>query len=58
MVTLTTDIDPNISLLELLHSLTYFESTLISINEQPNLPLPSVTIEIPENRVDEFRCTV
>ena len=40
MVTFTTDIDPNISILELLISLTYFESTLISLNEQPNLPLP------------------
>ena len=58
MVTHTTDIDPNISILELLHSLTYFESTLISINEQPNLPLPSITIEIPENRLEEFRNTV
>jgi hypothetical protein len=58
MVTFTTDIDPNISILELLHSLTYFESTLISLNEQPNLPLPSITISIPENRLEEFRQTV
>jgi hypothetical protein len=58
MVTLTTDIDHNISILELLHSLTYFEATLISLNEQPNLPLPSITIEIPENRIEEFRSTV
>ena len=58
MVQLTTDIDPNISILELLISLTYFESTLISLNEQPNLPLPSITISIPENRLEEFRQTV
>mgnify|MGYP000176731724 CR=1 FL=1 len=58
MVTFTTDIDPNISILELLISLTYFESTLISLNEQPNLPLPSITISIPENRLEEFRQTV
>jgi|TARA_B100000809_G_scaffold116397_1_gene114611 hypothetical protein len=58
MVTYTTDIDPNISILELLHSLTYFESTLISLDENPSLPLPSITIEIPENRLEEFRSTV
>ena len=58
MVTFTTDIDPNISILELLISLTYFESTLISLDENPSLPLPSITISIPENRVEEFRSTV
>ena len=58
MVTFTTDIDPNISILELLISLTYFESTLISLNEQPNLPIPSITISITENRLEEFRQTV
>ena len=58
MVTFTTDIDPNISILELLISLTYFESTLISLDENPSLPLPSITISIPENRVEEFRQTV
>ena len=58
MVTFTTDIDPNISILELLNSLTYFESTLISLDENPSLPLPSITISIPENRVEEFRSTV
>ena len=58
MVTYTTDIDPNLSILELLHSLTYFESTLISLDENPSLPLPSITIEIPENRLEEFRSTV
>lgn len=58
MVTFTTDIDHNISILELLRSLTYFEATLISLDEQPNLPLPSITISIPENRLEEFRQTV
>ena len=58
MVTFTTDIDPNISILDILISLNYFESTLISLNEQPNLPLPSITISIPENRLEEFRQTV
>jgi len=58
MVTFTTDIDHNISILELLRSLTYFEATLISLDEQPELPLPSITISIPENRLEEFRSTV
>jgi len=58
MVTFTTDIGHNISILELLRSLTYFEATLISLDEQPELPLPSITISIPENRLEEFRSTV
>jgi len=58
MVTFTTDIDHNISILELLRSLTYFEATLISLDEQPELPLPSITISIPENRLEEFRSMV
>jgi|TARA_B100000959_G_scaffold103881_1_gene109535 hypothetical protein len=58
MVTFTTDIDHNISILELLRSLTYFEATLISLDEQPELPLPAITISIPENRLEEFRSTV
>ena len=58
MVTFTTDIDHNISILELLRSLTYFEATLISLDEQPELPLPSITISIPDNRLEEFRSMV
>ena len=50
MTTYTTDIDPNISVFELFKTLNFFAATLISLNEQPNLPLPSITIEItPDN---------
>jgi hypothetical protein len=50
MTTYTTDIDPNISVFDLYKTLNFFGATLISLNEQPNLPLPSITIKItPDN---------
>jgi hypothetical protein len=52
MTTYTTDIDPNISVFDLYKTLNFFGATLISLNEQPNLPLPSITIKItPENLI-------
>ncbi len=46
----TMDIDPNISIYELFKDLDFFGARFISLNEQPNLPLPSITIEItPDN---------
>ena len=46
----TMDIDPNISIHELFKDLYFFGARFISLNEQPNLPLPSITIEItPDN---------
>jgi len=44
------DIDPNISIHEIFKTLDFFAARFISLNEQPNLPLPSITIEItPDN---------
>jgi len=52
MTTYTTDIYPNISIFDLYKTLNFFGATLISLNEQPNLPLPSITIKItPENLI-------
>jgi hypothetical protein len=52
MTTYTTDIDPNISVFDLYKTLNFFGATLISLNEQSNLPLPSITIKItPENLI-------
>ena len=52
MTTYTTDIDPNISVFDIFKTLNFFGATLISLNEQPNLPLPSITIKItPENLI-------
>jgi hypothetical protein len=52
MTTYTTDIDPNISIFDLYKTLNFFDATLISLNEQSNLPLPSITIKItPENLI-------
>jgi hypothetical protein len=52
MTTYTTDIDPNISIFDLYKTLNFFGATLISLNEQSNLPLPSITIKItPENLI-------
>jgi len=52
MTTYTTDIDPNISVFDIFKILNFFGATLISLNEQPNLPLPSITIKItPENLI-------
>jgi hypothetical protein len=46
----TMDIDPNISIHEIFKTLDFFAARFISLNEQPNLPLPSITIEItPDN---------
>ncbi len=46
----TMDIDPNISIHEIFKTLHFFAARFISLNEQPNLPLPSITIEItPDN---------
>ena len=46
----TMDIDPNISIYEIFKTLDFFAARFISLNEQPNLPLPSITIEItPDN---------
>ena len=46
----TMDIDPNISIHEIFKTLNFFAARFISLNEQPNLPLPSITIEItPDN---------
>ena len=41
----TMDIDPNISIHEIFKTLDFFAARFISLNEQPNLPLPSITIE-------------
>mgnify|MGYP003651206169 FL=1 len=49
MTTYTTDIDPNISIFDLYKTLNFFGATLISLNEQSNLPLPSITIKITPN---------
>ena len=46
----TMDIDPNISIHEIFKTLDFFAARFISLNEQPILPLPSITIEItPDN---------
>jgi hypothetical protein len=54
MITHTMDFDPNISVFELFKTLNFFGATLISLNEQPNLPLPSVTIEITKPNLDKL----
>ena len=48
----TMDIDPNISIYELFKDLDFFGADFVSLNQQPNLPLPSITIKItPENLI-------
>jgi len=58
MITYTTDIDPNISVFELFKTLNFFAATLISLNEQPNLPLPSITIKISESNLEKFKTQI
>lgn len=58
MITYTTDIDPNISIFELFKTLNFFSATLISLNEQPNLPLPSITIKISESNLEKFKTQI
>jgi len=58
MITYTTDIDPNISIFELFKTLNFFSATLISLNEQPNLPLPSITIKISESNLKKFKTQI
>ena len=58
MTTYTTDIDPNISIFELFKTLNFFSATLISLNEQPNLPLPSITIKISESNLEKFKTQI
>jgi len=48
------DFDPNISVFELFKTLNFFGAKLISLNEQPNLPLPSITIEITKPNLDKL----
>ena len=58
MTTYTTDIDPNISIFELFKTLNFFAATLISLNEQPNLPLPSITIKISKSNLEKFKTQI
>lgn len=58
MTTYTTDIDPNISIFELFKTLNFFAATLISLNEQPNLPLPSITIKITPKNLIKFKTQI
>ena len=58
MITYTTDIDPNISIYEIFKTLNFFGATLISLNEQPNLPLPSITIKISESNLEKFKTQI
>lgn len=46
-ITKTFDFDPNITINQLLDFLKSNNSTLISLNPQPSLPLPSITIKFP-----------
>ena len=48
MITKTFDIDPNSTAWDLLAFLKQFNAKLISLNPQPNLPLPSITISFPK----------
>lgn len=47
MITKTFDIDPNSTAWDILDFLKTFNAKLISLNPQPNLPLPSITIKFP-----------
>ncbi len=58
MITHTMDIDPNISIHELFKDLHFFGANFISLNEQPNLPLPSITIEITTDNLKKLKRTI
>ena len=51
MITKTYDIDPNTTAWDLLDFLKTFNAKLISLNPQPNLPLPSITISFPKTNL-------
>lgn len=51
MITKTFDIDPNSTAWDLLAFLKQFNAKLISLNPQPNLPLPSITISFPKTNL-------
>ena len=52
MITKTFDIDPNSTAWDLLAFLKQFNAKLITINPQPSLPLPSITIEFPAKNLN------
>jgi len=54
MTTYTTDIDSSVSVSELFKTLNQFGATLVSLNEQKNLPLPSITIKISQENLILF----
>lgn len=54
-ITKTFDFDPNISVSDLFKFLTQNNLTLISLNQQPNLPLPSITISFDSSRLETLK---
>lgn len=55
MITRTFDIDFNASINDLIEFLTKHKATLISLNPQPTLPLPSITIRFPKSQLKNIQ---
>ena len=51
----TFDIDPNSTITDLIDFLSQHSATLISINPQPSLPLPSITISFPKSQLKNIQ---
>ena len=54
-LTKTFDIDPNSTITDLIDFLSQHSATLISINPQPSLPLPSITISFPQSQLKNIQ---
>ena len=54
-LTKTFDIDPNSTITDLIDFLSQYSATLISINPQPSLPLPSITISFPKTQLKNIQ---
>jgi hypothetical protein len=54
MITKTFDIDPNSTAWDLLAFLKQFNAKLLTLNPQPNLPLPSITIQFPSKHLNSI----
>ena len=51
----TFDIDPNTTITNLIDFLSQHSATLISINPQQSLPLPSITISFPKSQLKNIQ---
>jgi len=51
----TFDINPNSTITNLIDFLSQHSATLISINPQPSLPLPSITISFPKSQLKNIQ---